>query len=124
MINWNDYPNFSESEFNCTHCGENHMKAGFLERLQKLRTKRGKAMRVTSGYRCPEHPIEARKSKPGAHASGQAADIGCTGQEAYEIMKLAFELGFTGIGVSQKGSTRFVHLDDIEESPRPNVWSY
>jgi uncharacterized protein YcbK (DUF882 family) len=124
MIDWNDYPNFSASEFDCTHCGENHMKAVFLEKLQQLRTKRGKSMRVTSGYRCPEHPIEARKEKPGAHASGEAADIACDGQEAYELLKLAFELGFTGIGVSQKGSARFVHLDTIEGSPRPNVWSY
>lgn len=27
-------------------------------------------MRVTSGYRHPTHPIEAKKAKPGEHASG------------------------------------------------------
>lgn len=124
MINWSKYPNFSEKEFKCSHCGQCHMKESFLDRLQAFRTAYGKPMRITSGYRCPQHPIEAAKEKPGAHASGQAADVGCSGQEAYTIMKLAFELGFTGIGVSQKGSTRFVHLDDIQEAPRPNVWSY
>jgi len=37
---------------------------------------------------------------------------------------LALELGFTGIGVQQKGTGRFPHLDTLEEPPRPNVWSY
>jgi uncharacterized protein YcbK (DUF882 family) len=123
-INWNAYPNFSEKEFECSHTGDCKMDAGFMHKLQALRTAYGKPMRITSGYRSPYHPIEAKKSKPGAHASGHAADIGCSGQEAYAILKLAFEMGFTGIGVSQKGSARFVHVDDLEKPPRPNVWSY
>jgi hypothetical protein len=46
------------------------------------------------------------------------------GQQAYELMKHAFALGFKGIGVNQKTSGRFIHLDTLEEAPRPNVWSY
>jgi hypothetical protein len=37
------------------------------------------------------------------------------------------KMGFSGIGVSQKGDSRFIHLDDLEDSnerPRPWVWSY
>lgn len=125
MIDWNDYPNFSANEFNCTHCGNNEMKKATLDKLQELRTRYGKSMRVTSGYRCSQHPIEAAKTHPGAHASGYAVDIACDGRGAYEIAKLAFELGFTGIGISQKsGGSRFIHLDVIKESPRPNMWSY
>ena len=81
-------------------------------------------MRVTSGYRCPQHPIEAKKAAPGAHASGCAVDIGVEGQDAHRLLKLAFAAGFTGIGVQQKGSGRFIHLDTLEGGPRPNVWSY
>jgi hypothetical protein len=33
-------------------------------------------------------------------------------------------MGFTGIGVQQKGSRRFIHLDVLQNPPRPNVWSY
>jgi zinc D-Ala-D-Ala carboxypeptidase len=125
VIDFGLYPNFSADEFNCSHCGKNEMQAEFMSRLQALRMRYGKPMKITSGYRCPEHPIEAKKAKPGAHASGLACDVGVDGQQAYELMKDAFALGFTGIGVSQKGSgSRFIHLDMLEEAPRPNIWSY
>jgi uncharacterized protein YcbK (DUF882 family) len=124
MIDWSHYQNFSAKEFACSHCGKNEMKPEFMEKLQWLRRIYGKPMRVTSGYRCPQHPIEAKKAAPGAHASGCACDIGVQSREAYDILRLAFELGFTGIGVQQKGSGRFIHLDTLEGGPRPNVWSY
>jgi zinc D-Ala-D-Ala carboxypeptidase len=123
-MDWKRYPNFSESEFKCRHCGKVAMRPEFLERLQKLRTAYGRPMRITSGYRCPQHPIEAAKASPGAHASGLAADVGLDGKEAYKVLALAFELGFTGIGVNQKGGAPFIHLDTLASSPRPNVWSY
>jgi zinc D-Ala-D-Ala carboxypeptidase len=124
MIDWNLYPNFSKKEFDCTHCGANQMTPAFMSKLQALRMQYGKPMRITSGFRCTQHPVEARKIKAGAHASGCACDIAVNGQEAHELMKLAFKLGFTGIGVNQKTSGRFIHLDTLEEAPRPNVWSY
>ena len=124
MIDWKLYPNFSAKEFDCTHCGKNEMQPEFLSRLQALRMKYNKPMRITSGYRCPEHPIEAKKAKPGAHASGCACDVGVEGSDAHRLLRLALELGFTGIGVQQKGTGRFIHLDTLEEPPRPNIWSY
>ena len=123
-MNWSDYPNFSAQEFNCTHCGANEMKPEFMAKLQQLRTVYGAAMRITSGYRCPQHPIEAKKAAPGAHASGQAADIGIQGAEAHRLLKMALEAGFTGVGVQQKGSGRFLHLDTLEGELRPTIWSY
>ena len=124
MIDWSTYQNFSANEFNCSHCGKNEMQPDFLQKLQALRSVYGKPMRITSGYRCPEHPIEAKKAKPGAHASGCACDIGIEGADAHRLLKLAFAAGFTGIGVQQKGSGRFIHLDTLEGGPRPTVWSY
>lgn len=123
-MNWDDYPNFRESEFKCSHCGKVNMQPEFLKKLQTLRTAFNKPMRITSGYRCPEHPIEAKKAAPGAHTTGCAADVAVQGQDAYELLRLAFHFRFTGIGVQQKGSGRFIHLDTLTESPRPNVWSY
>ena len=123
-MDWGLYPNFSAKEFDCSHCGKNEMRPEFMGKLQAFRMQYGKPMRITSGYRCPEHPLEAKKPKPGAHASGLACDVGVDGQEAYEILRLAFQLGFKGIGVNQKGTGRFIHLDMLEEPPRPNVWSY
>jgi len=124
VIDWRLYPNFSAEEFNCQHCGKNEMQDDFLSRLQALRMKYNKPMRITSGYRCSEHPIEAKKAKPGAHASGCACDVGVEGSDAHRLLRLALELGFTGIGVQQKGTGRFIHLDTLEEPPRPNIWSY
>ena len=70
MIDWGNYQNFTAAEFNCSHCGKNEMKADFMLRLQTLRSVYGKPMRVTSGYRCSEHPAEVKKTQPGAHTSG------------------------------------------------------
>jgi zinc D-Ala-D-Ala carboxypeptidase len=120
-MNWDDYPNFSAQEFNCSHCGQNEMKPEFMAKLQKLRGTYGSPMKVTSGYRCPQHPIEAKKASPGAHASGLACDIGVQGEEAHRLLALALEAGFTGIGVQQKGSGRFLHLDT---RPEKALWSY
>ena len=127
MMDWSKYKNFSADEFKCSHCGSNEMKPEFMDKLQQLRNAYNKPMRITSGYRCPKHPIEAAKTKPGAHASGMAADVGVQGAEAHRLLQLALELGFTGIGVQQKGAGRFLHLDTISnqpDSPRPTVWSY
>jgi zinc D-Ala-D-Ala carboxypeptidase len=103
-VNWSDYPNFSAQEFDCSHCGQNEMKPEFMAKLQKLRETYGAPMKVTSGYRCPQHPIEAKKASPGAHASGQAVDIGVQGSDAHTLLRMALEEGFTGIGVQQKGT--------------------
>lgn len=125
MIDWGKYPNFKPAEFRCSHCGADGIKEGVLEKLQALRTEYGKPMRITSGYRCPKHPNEVTKTTPGAHALGLAADIGVDGAEAHRILGLAFKHGFTGIGVQQKGSGRFIHVDIRNgELPGPTVWSY
>ena len=123
-MDWKFYPNFKAEEFNCSHCGENKMTPEFMGKLQSLRNAYGKPMRVTSGYRCPKHPIEAKKAAPGAHASGCACDIGVEGADAHRLLKFAMILGFTGIGVQQKGTGRFIHLDTLTTGVRPTVWSY
>lgn len=125
---WDLYENFSKEEFDCKHTGKNEMKHSFMLKLQQLRTAYGKPMKVTSGYRDYSHPVEANKErKNGAHPTGQAADIAVDRQNAYEVLRLALDLGFTGIGFKQHGSGRFIHLDTIEgssEQPRPTIWSY
>ena len=126
-MNWELYKNFKPEEFACQHCGKEGIKEELLNRLQALRTFLNFSFVVSSGYRCLEHPIEAKKSKPGTHTTGLAVDILCRGTEAYKIITYAQEYGFTGIGVNQKGNSRFIHLDiadHSEERPRPTVWSY
>jgi zinc D-Ala-D-Ala carboxypeptidase len=125
MIDWAKYPNFKAAEFLCSHCKGEGITPALLDKLQAMRTEYGKPMTITSGYRCPQHPIEAKKDTPGAHALGMAADIGVQGAEAHRVLALAFKHGFSGIGVQQKGTGRFIHVDVCStELPRPSVWSY
>jgi uncharacterized protein YcbK (DUF882 family) len=125
MIDFGKYPNFKAEEFKCQHCGADGITEPLVAKVQELRNRYGKPMRITSGYRCPKHPVEIVKTAPGAHSLGLAADIGVEGAEAYQVLKIALELGFTGIGVQQKGSGRFIHLDiRTGQLPTPAVWSY
>jgi zinc D-Ala-D-Ala carboxypeptidase len=123
-MDWSKYPNFKAAEFKCSHCGKNEMKPDFMAKLQALRTTYGKPMRVTSGYRCPQHPTEAKKAAPGSHPSGCAVDIGVEGADAHRLLTLAMAAGFTGIGVQQKDTGRFLHLDTLTTGVRPTIWSY
>ena len=121
VLDWSKYSNFSKAEFDCKETGENEMKAEFMEKLQLLRNRYNKPMTITSGLRSVKHSAARNKAQGGTHTKGIACDIACNGPEAYEIVRLAYLIGFTGIGVSQKSGARFVHLD-IDE--RKSVWSY
>jgi len=122
-----EWKNFRLEEFACKHCGKNKIEHELVDKLQSLREDLGFPFIISSGYRCKEHPIEARKSKPGTHAEGIAVDIACSHKQALQIVSVAEGYGFTGIGVNQKGNGRFIHLDisKAEASrPRPHIWSY
>tara|TARA_R110000787_G_scaffold283820_2_gene396941 strand:- start:968 stop:1339 length:372 start_codon:yes stop_codon:yes gene_type:complete len=121
------YKYFSEQELSCSHCKKNGMNDAFMVKIEALREELGFPFVVTSGYRCANHPIEARKASPGAHTTGRALDLLVSGENAYRLLSGALRAGFTGIGVNQKGGSRFIHIDNIEsakERPRPWVWSY
>ena len=62
----------------------------FLKTLNAIREECGFPFTITSGYRSPEHPIEARKirlGKPaGAHSTGKAVDIAVKGEKAIKLI--------------------------------------
>jgi uncharacterized protein YcbK (DUF882 family) len=122
LARWGEYVHFKKEEFDCKHTGENQMQHEFMLKLVTLRLRYAKPLRVTSGYRDVTHPAEARKSISGAHSHGVAVDLAVQGADAYRVLELATTLGFTGIGVQQKGDGRFIHLDTYTDYPR--VWSY
>lgn len=130
-MSW-ESPYFTQDEMRCQcGCNEDGMDPEFMEKLTSLRADWGQPMVVNSAYRCPHHPIEAKK-KPGtvaAHTTGRAVDISIAGEDAYKLLCVALGHGFTGVGIAQKGSygSRFLHLDDLETDdgfPRPTIWSY
>lgn len=132
---WNPFSNksvewqyFKRSEFACKHCGRNLIQDDFITLLDKLRKRVGFALTVNSGYRCPIYNNQVSTTGlTGPHTTGNAADFGVHRKHAYIVIREALALGFTGIGVDQKGDSRFIHLDTLtepEHSPRPTVWSY
>lgn len=123
ILDWSRYPDFSEDELRCKHTGRCEMAPTFMERLQHVRDLYGKPMNVTSGYRDPSHPVEARKATTGEHTTGHAVDIGVRGKDALDLVRVALSCGFTRVGVQQKGEGRFIHLGDDPDFP-PGIWSY
>lgn len=125
-MSWSS-PYFTSEEMACRHTGLEKMDPEFMELLTDLRVAYAKPMRVTSAYRHPTHPAEAKKSVSGAHSTGKAVDIAVDRGDAWELVHLAMAMGFQGIGVQQKGSGRFIHLDmctEKEGKVRPTIWSY
>jgi len=122
------WKNFTPSEFACTHCGENKIKYGLIDTLQDIRDEVGSPLRISSGYRCPHHPIEARKATPGEHSEGTCADVAVSHETAWHVLKAAMaHPRVTGVGVNQRGTGRFIHIGIGEGKtgrPRPRVWSY
>lgn len=119
---------FKFEEFACRHCGANLMNHQFIDELDELRSRAGHPLIVSSGYRCPAHNQAVSSTGPhGPHTTGRAVDIRIDRERAYRLLKIAMELNFTGIGVQQKGSIRFMHFDNLQSAigqPRPTIWSY
>lgn len=120
------WPHFSRGELACRHCGAVAMDPTFMARLERIRMAFGRAMPISSGFRCPVHDAEVGGKGP--HTTGHAADVRISGAAVYELVGLALFEGMIGIGVHQRGDPegRFLHLDDLAGTrwPRPRVWSY
>lgn len=100
----------------------------FLQKMDQLRHVCGFPFIIPSGFRYPEYNIKVSSTgENGPHTTGRACDVAVSGEQAYIVLRVAMELGFTGIGIKQKGEGRFIHLDDLTEAdgyPRPRIWSY
>ena len=112
---------FSQSEFNCEHCGHSHaMSRLLIDRLEKMFTiMDAKAIFVNSGYRCENNPWG---SKTDAHRRGIAADIRVQKKDgswytSWDIAEVAERLGFGGIGLMLPDSC---HVDTRDTEPYVN----
>ena len=81
--------NFSRHEFHCRCCGRAELNPRLVEALQELRDLAGRAVRITSGYRCPDHNRAEGGSKRSQHLLGNAADIVIGGHRPTEMFCLA-----------------------------------
>lgn len=123
-------PHFRPAEFRC-RCGKcaGTMNRLFLLQLEQLRVACDFPLIIASGYRCPAYNSQVSSTGlTGPHTTGRAVDVTVSRHHAFTVLSEALRLGyFTGIGVNQRGSARFIHLDNLtepEHAPRPTVWSY
>lgn len=123
---------FSLEELRCK-CGEckstgGEMNPDFMQKIVALRKTLGFPFIVASAYRCGLHNAQVSGTgTKGPHTTGKAMDISIRGEQAWLLLQAAYDHGISGVGVSQKGLSRFIHLDDCDDSdglPRPMVWSY
>lgn len=123
---------FTERELKCKHTGDYVFDEGFLEILNAIREECEFALPISSGYRSPNHPLESRKTATGAHCTGKAVDVAVGGLKALKLIEVAQKHGIKRIGVNQRGSGRFIHLDictaedfpDRKSFPETAIWSY
>ena len=114
----------------CRHCGT--FKPTEPDKLQSLiwhayefRSKHDEPIRITSGYRCLQHPVEARKGENALHAHTKCAlDLNVRNPLAMRALIDWFIPVASGIGFSLTGhvESRFIHVDLAH--PFRTAWSY
>ena len=115
-------PNFSRAEMACRcGCGLDHMDEKFMTMLQQLRNKLG-PLPISSGVRCEKHNHDSGGYPKSAHLQSKGADIKIFGPRALALVEEAGRIGFSGVGISQKGDhiTCFIHLNTMT---RKALWN-
>jgi uncharacterized protein YcbK (DUF882 family) len=104
--------NFKLSEFTCNDgSGKVLYSPVLIDKLQKLRDKLGKSIRIVSAYRTPEHNKKVGGAPKSQHMEGIAADIKVSGVTPLDVAKAALSVGFTGIGIYTHDGNYFTHVD-------------
>ena len=108
-------------------CGKS-LSEPFLAHMDRLREACGFPLVVNSGFRCPDYNEKiSHTGRTGPHTIG-AVDFAVCFEHAFTLVSVAFDQGWTGIGINQRGDAakRFVHLDRLSpvDHPRPRIWTY
>ena len=108
--------NFSLYEFQCPcGCTAQMIDRELVEKMQALRDKLGKKVKVTSGYRCVKHNADPKVggSKQSRHLYGIAADWRTDNRSVNPVALgiLAQKAGFGGIGIYWHSKAAIVHTD-------------
>lgn len=106
--------NFNRSEFQCPcGCGQQFVDPELAEKLQAIRDKLGKKIKITSGYRCFNHNQSVGGGFTSRHRYGMAADWRLTDRSLNPVALgiIAQAVGFGGVGIYWYGSNAFCHAD-------------
>jgi len=100
------WPNFSESEIACRHCGQSVIWGEFLDKLQLLRTHIGRPIYILSAHRCAVHNARVGGAPLSEHLK-LAVDISLYQHDRFVLDALAKQCAFRGFGYY----STFLHLD-------------
>lgn len=106
--------NFTKSEFECPcGCGQQSVDMELAEKLQLLRDKVDRPLKITSGYRCITHNAAVGGSQNSKHRYGMAADWRTENRSINPVALgiLASAVGFGGIGIYWYAGNMFCHAD-------------
>ena len=99
--------NFHANEFECPcGCRVHTLDVELLPRLELLRKRVGKPIKIHSGFRCIHHNLVVGGAPYSQHLTGSGVDISWAGWTGKEMEKVAAEF-FDSIGVGEK----FIHVD-------------
>ena len=110
MINdltFKEAPYFSLFYFQCPCCKAVRISSELVLKLQKLAELVENKLNIKRAYICSRKFEWSGDVIDYNHMVGLAADVSVDGVDSEIIAEIAFELGFTGIGVYEK----YVHLD-------------
>ena len=121
------WPHFRPEEIACRHCGElpQTIDLEVLDKLELLRARLGRPLKINSGYRCGIHNALIGGATFSQHKS-LAVDISLSGHDQETLYRTALQIGFLGIGIAET----FIHLDmrreiDGYQPPRRlTIWKY
>ena len=105
---------FSRYEFECPcGCSSQMVDQELADKLQIIRSKLGKKIKITSGYRCIKHNAKVDGSKQSRHLYGIAADWRTLDRSVNPVALgiIAQSVGFGGIGIYWHSKGAFVHTD-------------
>jgi len=127
MARYDFAPHFTEEEFRCPcGCETLNPNKGFLERLERARTRAEIPFPVQSGSRCDEHNedvggVDSSSHKADETTESHAADIGCRASRARsKILTALRAVGFNRIGIAKT----FIHVDIDPALPPEVTWLY
>ena len=109
------WPNFRPGEpgLACRCCGEFYLDPAAFDRLQELRGRLGRPIRINSGHRCPIHNARVGGAPLSMHKR-VAFDVSLVGLTPAALVAAARLSGFRGFGFY----ATFLHLD----LGRPRTW--
>ena len=102
---------FKELKCPCSNCTVQFISPELISKLEEVRKRYGKPIKINSGFRCPSHNQNIGGKVGSSHVSGLAADISpvlMTLDELDILYDICYDI-FDNIGDGR--NKKFIHVD-------------